>query len=39
MPNIADLNVLKYWRATLADSARVVIEVDKTLHQREAKID
>lgn len=38
MPNIADLNMLKYWRATLADSARVVIEVDKTLHQREAKI-
>ncbi|PWK77279.1 AAA domain-containing protein [Mucilaginibacter oryzae] len=33
------LNMLRYWRNTLADAARVVIEVDKTLNQRNAKID
>jgi hypothetical protein len=33
------LNMLRYWRNTLADAARVVIEVDKTLNQRKAKID
>lgn len=31
--------MLRYWRNTLADSARVVIEVDKTLNQRNAKVD
>jgi hypothetical protein len=31
--------MIRYWRNTLADSARVVIEVDKTLHQRQAKLD
>ncbi len=39
MTNISHLNILRYWRNTLADSARVVIEVDKTLHQRQAKLD
>ncbi|HEX8019072.1 hypothetical protein [Mucilaginibacter sp.] len=39
MSNNARLNILRYWRNTLADSARVVIEVDKTLHQRQAKLD
>lgn len=33
------LNMLRYWRNTLADAARVVIEVDKTQNQRNAKID
>ncbi|GAA4910636.1 AAA domain-containing protein [Mucilaginibacter defluvii] len=33
------INILRYWRNTLADSARVVIEVDKTLNQRNAQID
>jgi hypothetical protein len=39
MTNISHLNILRYWRNTLADSARVVIEVDKTLHQRQTKLD
>src|SRR4051812_34056422 len=39
MTNISHLNILRYWRNTLADSARVVIEVDKTLHNRQAKVD
>jgi len=39
MPNISQLNILRYWRNTLADSARVVIDVDKSLHQRQAKLD
>lgn len=33
------LNILRYWRNTLADAARIMIEVDKTLNQRNAKID
>jgi hypothetical protein len=31
--------MLRYWRNTLAESARVVIEVDKTLNQRNVIID
>ncbi|MDB5288054.1 MAG: hypothetical protein JWR05_3003 [Mucilaginibacter sp.] len=33
------LNLLQYWRNTLADAARVVIEVEKTLHQRQVQLD
>jgi hypothetical protein len=39
MPKTTDLSILKYWRNTLADSARLVIEVEKTLHQRQAELD
>ncbi|HEY9002030.1 MAG TPA: AAA domain-containing protein [Mucilaginibacter sp.] len=31
--------MLRYWRNTLADAARIVIEVEKTLNQQKAKID
>ena len=32
-------NILKYWRNTLADAARVEIELKKVIHLSDAKID
>lgn len=34
-----DKNLLKYWRNTLADAARVEIQVDKLIHQYNASVD
>lgn len=39
MHNKEYLNLLEYWRNTLADAARVEIQVDKTLHVSKAVID
>ena len=34
-----DKNLLKYWRNTLADAARVEIQVDKLIHQYQVAVD